>query len=392
MEFREIAEKLGFTEYPEALNEVYANLVDDGKPACDLVAIDQLEEKWGFFGKYYDVVKETAAAINADPIRSAWVKVGAKFGFDNPSAIARTVPVPVADGTAVTDLLPLHILLAQVPASIDEYLRRGFSEEELRKLLGGYRGGIRIVESQVGRPQVNTLYFGWLYHYVKVELFDTSGFQFELRKLPPNAIWLKNKATGEVRCVMCKGHFDITGYQVWGSKNYENPPEKFRVSFEETDEKFIGHAVYNNHVSRNPEEFSKEEWECIARPGDNCMSLHIPRKTDISMEALDRACVNAKKIMMERFPDLQGREIYCSSWLLDPRYREILGPDARMTKFMERFVKHPVWNQGTSPFGYVFPKYVEDLTTLPENTTLQRKLKKMYIEGDCIYGYAGLLV
>ena len=63
-----------------------------------------------------------------------------------------------------------------------------------------------------------------------------------------------------------------------------------------------------------------------------------------------------------------------------------------MTKFMERFVKHPQWNQGTSPFGYVFPKYVKDLETLPEDTTLQRKLKKLYIEGGCIYGYAGLLV
>ena len=392
MEFREIAEKLGFETYPEALDEVYANLPKDDKPACDLAVIDQLEEKWGFFGKYYEVVKETAAAINADPIRSAWVKVGAKFGFDNPTEIARTVPVPVADGTAVTDLLPLHILLAQVPQSISEYSRRGFSDEELRKLLAGYRGGISIVESQVGRPQVNTLYFGWLYHYVKVELFDTAGFQFELRKLPPMAMWLRNKQSGEVLCVMCKGHFDITGYQVKGSKNYENPAETFRVTFEETDEKFIGHAVYNNLVSTKAEEFSKTEWECIARPGDNCMSLHIPRRADISMEALDRACESAKKIMMERFADLQGKEIYCSSWLLDPQYREFLGGEARMTKFMERFVKHPQWNQGTSPFGYVFPKYVKDLETLPENTTLQRKLKKLYIEGGCVYAYAGLLV
>ena len=392
MEFRQIAEQLGFEKYPEELDAIYANMADDGAPACDLQRIEQLEQDWGFFGKYYEITKETAIAINADPVRSAWVKVAARFSYDNPSPIARTVPVPKADGTAVTDLLAFHVLLPQVPDAIAQYLRRGFSEDEVRKLMAGFRGGISIVESQVGRPRINTLYYSWLLHYSKVEIFNTEGFQFELRELPGNAMWLKNKEDGTVLCVMCKGTFDGTGFQAKGSKNYEDPKDPFTVTFSEDEEKFVGHGVYDNRVSNQPREYLKSQWECIARPGDKCMSLHIPRKADITMEALDRACASATKIMTERFADLKGKEIYCSSWLLDPRYREILGPDARMTKFMERFVKHPVWNQGTSPFGYVFPKYVDDLSTLPENTTLQRKLKKMYIDGDCIYGYAGLLV
>lgn len=392
MEFCEIAAKLGFETYPEELDRVYAQMPRDDTPACDLSVIDQLEQDWGFFGKYYEIVKETAAAINADPLRSVWVKVAAKFAYDNPSVLARTVPVPKADGSAVTDLLPLHIILPQVPGAIDEYRRRGFSEEEITKLMAGFRGGIGIVESQVGRPQINALYYGWLHHYSKVEIFNTAGFQFELRKLPGNAMWLRSKESGQVLCVMCKGTFDSTGFQAKGSKNYEDPKDPFTVTFSEDEEKFVGHGVYDNRVSDQAREYPKSQWECIARPGDNCMSLHIPRRADISMEALDRAVASAKEIMEKRFPDMQGREIYCSSWLLDPRYREILGPDARMTKFMERFVKHPQWNAGTSPFGYVFPKFVKDLSTLPENTTLQRKLKKMYMDGDCIYGYAGLLI
>lgn len=391
MKFCEIAKKLGFEKYPEALDAVYANMPEDGKPACDLKIIDTLEKEWEFFGKYLQIVKQTAAEINADPLRSVWVKVTAKFAYDNPTHIASTVPVPKPDGTAVTDLLPLHIILPQVPDAIAQYQRRGFSESEIRSLMAGFRGGISIVESQVGRPQVNTIYYSWLHHYSKVELFNTEGFQFELRVLPPSAMWLRNKEDGTVLCVMCKGTFDCTGFQVKGSKNYENPKDPFTVTFSEDEEKFVGHGVYNNRVSPQARQYPKSQWECIIRPGDRCMSLHIPRKADITMEALDRACASARKIMAERFADMQGSEIYCSSWLLDPRYREILGPDAKMTKFMERFVKHPVWNQGTSPFGYVFP-VTDDLQSLPEDTTLQRKLKQMYITGDCIYNYAGLLI
>lgn len=392
MKFCEIAQSLGFEKYPEALDEVYANMPKDDAPACDLQVIDSLEQEWGFFGKYYEVVKETAATINADPIRSVWVKVAAKFAYDNPTPIARTVPVPKADGTAVTDLLPLHILLPQVPAAIAEYRRRGFDDSEIRSLMAGFRGGIRIVESQVGRPQVNTLYFGWLHHYSKVEIFNTEGFQFELRKLPNDAMWIRNKKDGQVLCVMCRGIFDCTGTQAKGSKNYEDPQDPFTVTFSEDDEKFVGHGVYDNKVSTQAREYLKTEWECVARPGDNCMSLHIPRKADITMPALDKAVASAKKIMTERFADLGGSEIYCSSWLLDPMHGVILGPDAKMTKFMERFVKHPIRNAGTSPFGYVFPVGVKDMTTLPENTTLQRGMKKLYVEGGCIYGYAGLLI
>ncbi len=392
VKFCEIAQKLGFEKYPEALDGIYANMVKDNAPACDVQLIDSLEQEWGFFGKYYQVVKETAAAINADPVRSIWVKVAARFAYDNPTPVARTVPVPKADGTAVTDLLPLYIILPQVPAAIAEYRRRGFEDAEIRSLMFGFQDGISIVESQVGRPQVNALYFSWLHHYSKVEIFNTEGFQFELRKLPDNAMWIRNKKDGQVLCLMCAGTFDGTGTQVKGSKNYEDPEDTFAVTLSEDAEKFVGHGVYDNKVSAQACEYPKTQWECIARPGDNCMSLHIPRKADISMAALDKAVASAKKIMTERFADLGGSEIYCASWLLDPMLGVILGPDAKMTKFMERFVKHPIRNAGTSPFGYVFPVNVKDMNTLPEDTSLQRGMKKLYVEGGCIYGYAGLLI
>lgn len=392
MEFREIAEKLGFEKYPEALDEIYATLANDNTPACDVQLIDKLQQDMDMFGPYYEIVKQTAEEINRDPLRSVWVKVAVTFVRNNPSKVAKTVPTPENDGTAVTDLLPLHILIPQMPAAIQDYYDHGFSVEEVKYLMHDIQDSIHIVESQVGRPCVNALYFGWLMHYVKTEIFDAGGYWFELSTINPKAMWLRNRQTGEVLCVVCRGTFDGTGSQVKGSKYYEEPDETFTVTVTETDEKFVGHGVYDNKVSPVAKTYLKSEWECIARPGDRCMSMHIRRNGNISREVFDNAVAIARKMLEERFHERPDLPIHGSSWILSPQLAELLGPDTKITQLLERFSKHPMWNQGNSVFGYVFPKNYTDYASLPEDTSLQRKLKKLYMDGSCIYGYAGILI
>jgi hypothetical protein len=40
-------------------------------------------------------------------------------------------------------------------------------------------------------------------------------------------------------------------------------------------------------------------------------------------------------------------------------------------------------------FNFVFPGYGDDFSKLPEDTSLQRKIKAMYLSGKYIYEYAG---
>lgn len=392
MEFREIAEKLGFEKYPEALDEIYASMADDNTPACDLALIEKLEQDMEMFGRYYQLVVRTAEQINNDPLRSIWVKVAAKFALDNPATIAKTIPSPKSDGTEITDMLPLHIMIPQIPLAIEEYYRRGFNYQEIKGLMKDFEDSIGILENLWGRPCINALYFGWLHHYTKVEIFATDGFWFEFSHINPKAMWLRHRESGEVVCVVCRGTFDGTGSQLKGSKYYEDPTDTFTVTVEEDDEKIVGHGVHDYRVSPVAETYLKSEWECIARPGDKCMGLHIPRGCDISQNALNTAVENARKIAMERFPDKAGMQIHGSSWLFDPKLADMLGPDSRMTQLMKRFVVHPQWSQGNNVFGYVFPKEYTDYESLPEDTSLQRKLKKLYMDGGCIYSYAGILV
>lgn len=391
MEFQNIAQKLGFETYPTQMDALYVQMQQNSAPACDLPLIHTLQQDWNLFGKYYEAVTKTAEEINNDPLRSAWVKTASAFAKQSATPAAKKIPVPRADGSAVTDLLPLHILINLIPEAIGAYTRRGFSRDEIALLMQDFPDSIRIVEQQLGRPAVNALYYGWLMIYAKAEIFRAGGFWFELKTIGPNAMWLRNNRSGNVLCLMCTGSFERTGSYAVGSKYYEAPENSFSVTFEEDDEKFVGHGVFHNKVSLIKMTFSKDHWSCIARPGDPCVNLHIPRGADISMVALDKALADARELVATRYPEKPPMQVHCNSWLLDPKLGALLGPHARITQFMERFVKHPQLSKGSGPFGYVFPK-TEDYASLPEHTSLQRKLKKLYLDGSCIYGCSGLLL
>ncbi len=41
--------------------------------------------------------------------------------------------------------------------------------------------------------------------------------------------------------------------------------------------------------------------------------------------------------------------------------------------------------------GYLFPSNIENYEQLPEDTSLQRKIKKVYLDGGYIYGGGGII-
>ena len=392
MKLQEIASALGIAKYPEGMNICLETVLRNEYPACDLSLIDSLQLEFSLFGQYYDIVKETAAAINADMICSAWVKTAALYVQDKTVTQAREVPVPKPDGTQKIALLPLYILLPQIPAGIENYRNRGFSESEIRDIVTAYAAGIRIVESQSGMPGINGLYYYWLTLYTKAAIFNTHGLQFELRYAPNGAIYLKNKTDGQILMLAAAGKFHRSGVQVLGSAGYTDETGAFDAEFAEDETCFYGHAIINSCVENQRKAFSKNDWACILRPGDPCLSLHIPRGGDISVENMTKALEAARAIAKQRYPEHVGFSLFGSSWILDPKLTELLGENSKIAQMLTMFHKYPQKSGGTGIFGYVFPKFFDSLDTLPEDTSLQRKLKEFYINGGYIYDYAGFIL
>lgn len=389
MIFSEIARLTGIKEYPEPMEGFYDP--SDSAPACDLSLLDSLQRDYDLFGSYYDLARQCGEQLNKDAIRSAWVKTAAAYFRAVEFTLAKSVPVPEADGTVYTSMLPLYVLLPQIPGSMAEYRRRGFSEEEIQQHIKVYKESIAFVEDHTGLPGIDARYFGWTAHFAKTQIVEVEGLQYEMRTLPKQVTYLRENATGQVVPVMSSGTFHRTGVQALGSAGYTDEDGAFTCTFREDGENYYGHAAYDCVVSPEEQTFPKKDWQCLIRPGDPCLGMHIPAKADISQVAMNRSIAAAQKLIAERFEEFGGSRIYCSSWLLDPQLGRLLGENANITAFQNRYIRFPQKSSGMHVFGFAFPKRYKSFETLPEDSSLRRKLKQLYINGGYIYGYAGMI-
>lgn len=392
MELREIADAIGIAKYPAALDEMYLSAVQTDEPACDLALIDRLQQELNFFGEYYDQVRETAVLINADEKRSAWIKNASAYARVNKTAKCRTIPVPQADGTLISAMLPVFILVPLYPDAMEEYRRRGFPEDEIRGFMSGFKGSMRAAHRRMGLPGLDTIYFNWQCLFAKAVIYKAEGLQFELRQLPANAAYIKNKQTGQVLTMMNKGMVHRSGVQMLGSAGYEDADGAFEVSFREDDENFYGYPCENHVIATSEQIFPKTQWEIFLRPDDDVLSIHIPRGCDMSPEAVDRYFAAGFKIADARYPDYNCKALYGYSWILDPHLEELLGAESKIASFQRRFIKYPPKTDGTAAFMFVFNGKPENLADLEETTSLHRKLKKVYLDGGYNHPYAGIIV
>lgn len=112
------------------------------------------------------------------------------------------------------------------------------------------------------------------------------------------------------------------------------------------------------------------------RPGDRVLNIHIPS----SGEPFDQAARLESYRMAYEFERARGHEgplvCVCHSWLLYPKYREVLGEKSNIVGFMNDFTltdtEEGAFEDAWRVFGAAAEGPVEGL---PEETSMQRKFK-----------------
>ncbi len=391
MVFSEVAKKLNIHNYPEELDLICEdfNLGKIKSPLTKQLLI-HLEERFGFFGKFYEDVLKGFEELKSDEAKFIWTHTVSIYAKKHGRDEVKALKIPETDGTLAGNLAPLFVLLVSAEDAYEEYIRRGFSEEEVRQYLTVYNRGTGNLYKKTGKPGLGGFYFNWVNIYTYAEIFHAGGFQFQFAKVSKAPRVLRNKITGEKKVLLTDVSFHREGKRL-GSAGFEDEEGSFTTFFEENESSFRGFPVENGICKNEVKEFSKEEWELYLKTNDGVLAMHIPRGTDISKEKVLEAVSLAKKIAKERFPDKEVKEVQCSSWLLSFEIEELLGENASISKFANLFHRFPVKSNGDSVFGFVFPSKPEDLNLLPEETSLQRKLKALYLSGSFALNSAGFL-
>ncbi len=392
MKIKELATRLGIEEYPEAFEKIYNSVDLKSTEHCDISSFEKLEAEYNVFGDFYPALIDGINELAEKPDLLAWCNIACEYLKGDISAEeARATPMPVSDGSPAGDMLMMAVLASMLPRAVKKYKEHGLSHDETAFNLHSFYICMNLVKMLTGRPGINRLYFGWLMHYALCYIFNYKSLNFEMKKFNQPAILLKKKDCEEFAVMMTEGRFHRSG-QILGSAGYTDEDGAFDAEFSETDTAFTGHlSSERGYVSSELTALSKNEWECAVREGDSIISLHIPRNTDLSYEALLATYKGGLDMLKRCFPEHKAKYLFCYSWIIDSRLRDLLGEKSKVVGFGDTFRRFPVNNTGREGKGFIFFGSCCPDEELPETTSLQRKVKELYINGGYTYASAGFV-
>lgn len=390
MKLNELAEALGIVRDVSHLEDTWAHLDRTDLSVCDVRRIRALEEKYCFLEEFYELTLAAAEGLAKDPLRLAWAQLLSQFNRTVGEEQARRSPVPDSDGTPAGDLLPLLVHLTELEDMVARYRARGLSEEEIRHELGIFARSLRIMILNCSRPMFNQTYYGWCLFYIKATIFACGALEFQIYNWDKDAIVLRHKTTGEKRILLTAGRVHKSGIPL-GSAGCTDARGAFDICFLETEDAWIGHACPDFRIDSFQTKYKKSEWECILRRGDAVINLHIPRDADLTPERITKDLAEGIARARKYFPECDLRGTVCDSWLLSPALPKILGENSKITKFARRFLTFPRVSAATSCFTFAFPGFCGEYAELPEDTSLRRGLKALYLSGGYAYEAPGVL-
>jgi len=118
------------------------------------------------------------------------------------------------------------------------------------------------------------------------------------------------------------------------------------------------------------------------KDGRKAISVHIPSDSVMTREALDASYKQAMEF--EPFGDYRSGNFYCSSWLLAPVLKELLPESSRIRNFMNDYEIIKTDSGDSEVMRWVYKKEYPDIVSLPEETSLQRAIKKHLLSGGHI--------
>lgn len=392
MTFTEAAKILNLDGFPEEMDGIYDKLVKTGEYPFDREMLVHLQERFNLFEDYYDAVLEGYDDLMArDEARRVWAYTVAAYGKTRERKELTALKIPETDLTPAGQMAPLFVLICRAEEAYEEYLRRGFSKEEVAIYMRTYRRSMSVTTHRTGKPGLQKSHYDWSSLYAFTEMYNRGGFNFALGLSSPSNYVLMQKETREVRVLLNGVTMHRDGMPL-GCAGFEDEEGSYNVSFEETEDAYIGYPCENFRCPGVKKVFPKKDWKLAVAPGDDIFCLHIPRGTDLSPVKVDEAIRIARSVAKESYPERNIKGIRCTSWLLSPTLNELLGDQSNISNFSKLFSRYPIRNKGTGVFSFVFDGRPADLNDLPEDTSLRRKLKALYMAGGCALNYGGFII
>lgn len=395
MNVLQMQEKLGMEKVPADFFDFFEEVKDSFREhANDILSEEFLTETLDSVNvlvPYRKTVIEAAKAIREDEALSLLVCLLEKWVLKNESLPAGEYIQPAGEGVAY-DLLHLFPAIPRIPENL-AYLRgRNVPEDVIAITMNEYDYCVELFLAKFGRPVFRFDRLNWINRLLHNKLIRIERFKYDL---PGNYLTgakvYRNRA-GEL-CVLADQLEIHKSGRILGSVGHTDPEGSFFAKVTETEARIVGHRVdAAGMVERELTEISKAEWELCLSDKDPVLRIHIPPDGSFDHESIQRAYRRTREVFAASYPELAFKAFFCSSWLMSDDLYEILKPTSNILGFQSDFVKIPWKSSGGLVFMFAFsagPSIPADIDSLPEETSMQRKIKERYRNGGYVHEGAG---
>lgn len=397
-DIKSLMEVLNCPTWPARWETIFDSVMEDlKKNGCKLTDpsfYDELNEKYSILIKYKELYKEAAVAIgkNEALVQFLALLCNTLNDTENRNADMKEISYPKTedgDYDLAYNMLTAIAICSQFDYSYKLLKAKGLSEELIVSIMRLPENGIDEYKMRNnGHPGYHLL--SWFQYAIEGKLIRVNRLEMDLNaKFPKRAHVFKSK-NGEILVLASNMIAHKSGYEL-GSKHCEDEEGSYDVNFVETDGYWEGYPFDSRGlITKERVKLNKDEWEEIIAPGDTVVGVHIPYGGGLTEELVDLSISNMRKILAEYYPEYKYKAFTCHSWLLDPQLADFVGKESNMGKFEARYTKFCGKSDGNAVFGFLYhTKPDVDLTTLPENTRLERAVKQHYIDGKAIYEIYG---
>ncbi len=384
--------ELQLTKYPESFNRIFYEIRDTYEARAELILSDayisEVLASCYTLSDYKDVIIKAAGRVRENPamrllvcILEQWVRSGYEDFAD----------YEAPDGVGIEfDFIHLFPMIPTMPESVAHLRARELPEDIIAATMQEYDYCVEMIAERKGRPGFDKGRLSWMKRIVKCTMLRIGRLKFDLPSKRVSGIRAYKNAGGDI-CVLADGVSVHKSGRILGSAGLVDKEDSFLADIEETDDTYRGYPVCDGVIENQQIMLKKSEWSLCLSGDDDVIAVHIPPGGGLDEESVESSYARAREIFAKYYPELSYKAFHCRSWLMSRDLRKILKPTSNILAFQKKYINYPCESNGTWIFGNVFPKIgvPEDYSTLPEDTSLQRSVKKLYLDGGYILDGCG---
>lgn len=134
------------------------------------------------------------------------------------------------------------------------------------------------------------------------------------------------------------------------------------------------------------------EYEFMEHEGEKVIEIHIPSDANLSKALIDDSLQQAALFFQTYYRNYEYKKYTCNSWLLSPALKSLLSEKSNIYSFAHRFeiIREDKEDREYMEWLFQVPSD-EDYESLPETTGLQKRAKKLLLEGGKIGSGYGII-